>query len=78
MSAHTAITKKSFKPLKIYSLKPALKPPVTRANGDAVSPIIIGCVAVEPLIAGGNPLATHSTGRRLHVQAYCTFFRRRF
>lgn len=46
MSAHTAITKKSFKPLKIYSLKPALKPPVTRANGDAVSPIIIGCVAV--------------------------------
>jgi uncharacterized surface protein with fasciclin (FAS1) repeats len=44
--------------LKIYSLKPALKPPVTRANGDTVSPIIIVRVAVEPLIAGGNPLAT--------------------
>jgi uncharacterized surface protein with fasciclin (FAS1) repeats len=44
--------------LKIYSLKPALKPPVTPANGDAVSSIIIGRVAVEPLIAGGNPLAT--------------------
>jgi uncharacterized surface protein with fasciclin (FAS1) repeats len=46
--AHTAIAEKSFKPLKIYSLKPAPKPPVTRLNGNAVNPTI-GSVVVEPL-----------------------------
>jgi uncharacterized surface protein with fasciclin (FAS1) repeats len=38
---------KSFKSAKIYSLKPAPKSPVTRLNGDAVSPSI-GSVVVEP------------------------------
>src|SRR5664279_1397386 len=32
----TASVSKSFESAKIYSLKPAPKPPVTRANGDAV------------------------------------------
>jgi hypothetical protein len=33
----TARTEISFKSLKIYSLKPALKPPVARLNGNAVN-----------------------------------------
>jgi uncharacterized surface protein with fasciclin (FAS1) repeats len=61
MSAHTGFAAKSFNCAKIYSLKPASKPPVTRPNGDAVNPIP-GSVVVGPLIAGGHPLVTHSTG----------------
>jgi hypothetical protein len=35
-SHHTDVAENSFKPAKIYSLKPAFGPAVTRRNDDAV------------------------------------------
>jgi len=58
----TDTAEKGFNRAKIYSLKPALKPPVARHNGDAVN-LTSDRVVVEPLIASGHPLVTQSIGR---------------
>src|SRR5664279_3808924 len=72
----TASVSKSFKSAKIYSLKPAPKPPVTRANGDAVFSLN-GPASLLPLIAGGRPPVTSIHRETFHVEAYCIVVRRR-
>src|ERR1019366_3575888 len=59
----------------IYAAKPARKPPVAQVNGDTVRPS--NGQRCCRFIARGNPPVTSINRETFHVQAYCTFDRRR-